>query len=104
MPCVIVLGLIGALFLLLMTCDSGKVPTPPSAEQLHARDETIATAINLSGNLCAKVTLVGPRVSSGEYQVNCEEYRDLRKARTKNNTVIYMVDPDRGTVRLMGRA
>jgi hypothetical protein len=103
MPCLIVLGIVGGIFLLLVTCNAEK-PSPPTAQETRASEETIATAINLSGNLCAKVTLVTPTLSSGERQVNCEEYRDPRKSGTKNNMVVYMVNPERGTVRLMGRS
>jgi hypothetical protein len=63
----------------------------------------MATLINLKGHLCAKVILVSPQLSSGEYQVNCEEYRSPSKSGTKNNMVVYLVNLERGTVRLMGR-
>lgn len=104
MPCLVVLGILGALFLLLVTCNSDRRSAPESARAKHEREEMIATAINLSGNLCAKVLLVSPRLSTGEHQVNCEEYRDPRKSGTKKNMVIYLVNPDEGTVKLMGRA
>ena len=63
--------------------------------------------INLNGHLCDKVVYVGPVLSTGEYQgeyqVNCREYGDPKKAGTKHNVAVYMVDPDQKTVRLMGR-
>ena len=67
------------------------------------KEEMMATLINLRGNLCAKVILISPEISPGEHQVNCEEYRDARKSGTKNNMVVYMVNLERGTVRLVGR-
>ena len=70
-------------------------------------EERIATVINLNGHLCDKVVYVGPVLSTGEYQgeyqVNCREYGDPKKAGTKHNVAVYMVDPDQKTVRLMGR-
>jgi hypothetical protein len=91
-----------AVSLILLSCGG-----PPSAEEkAQAKaglEERIATVINLSGNLCAKVDFIGPVVSTGEYQVNCEEYRNPKLSKTKNNIVVYMVNPDTNSVRYMGR-
>lgn len=86
----------------------GSDDSTPSEEmtdtsQDETRKEMMATFINLSGNLCAKVVYVSPELSSGERQVNCEEYRDPSKSGTKQNMVVYMVNIDAQTVRLMGR-
>jgi hypothetical protein len=84
--------------------------SPPSeAEQTAAKvelHERIATVINLSGHLCAKVIFVGPLISSGEYQgeyqVNCDEFRDPSMSSTEHNIAVYMVNPETYTVRPMG--
>lgn len=90
-----------AMSLILYSCG------PPSeAEEAVSKaelEEKIATVINLSGNLCAKVIFVGPVISSGEYQVNCEEYRDPKLSKSKNNMTVYMVNPNTYAVRFMGR-
>lgn len=49
---------------------------PPIQKEDMSKEEMMGTFINLSGNLCAKVVYVSPELSSGERQVNCEEYRD----------------------------
>ena len=67
------------------------------------REEAMATLINLRGQLCAKVIFVSPELASGERQVNCEEYRDSKKAKTKHNLVVYMVNLESGSVRFGGR-
>ena len=83
-------------------CDaSSNVGTDPAAQQ--KLEEGVATLINLNGRLCARVVYMSPELSTGERQVNCEEYRDPQKARTRNNIIVYMVDLRSGTVRLMGR-
>lgn len=63
----------------------------------------MATLINLRGHLCAKVVFVSPELETGERQVNCEEYRDPMKAKTKHNLAMYMVNMHSGAVRFMGR-
>lgn len=103
MPCLILLGIVGGVFLLLLTCNSQQASPPAPAQSTTIRDEQIATAINLSGNLCAKVILISPELPSGEHQVNCEEFRDPANAGTRNNMVVYLVNPDGGTVKRMGR-
>ncbi len=65
------------------------------------REEMMATLINLRGYLCARVIFVSPELSSGERQVNCEEYRDKAKARTKNNMAVYMVNLTNGEVKFV---
>lgn len=92
--------------LILLSCGSA-----PSAEEEAAAksqlEERIATVINLSGNLCARVTFVSPLIGygeyKGEYQVNCDEYRNPKLSKNKNNTAVYMVNPDSYAVRFMGR-
>jgi hypothetical protein len=66
--------------------------TRPSAP---AQGDMIATAINLSGNLCAVVQSVVPlQVGGGDkvFEVECVEYRGGR------GTVRYIVDTRSGTV------
>lgn len=82
---------------------SKQVPPVDQKEEM-SKEEMMGMFINLSGNLCAKVVYVSPELSSGERQVNCEEYRDPSKSGTKQNMVVYMVNIDAQTVRLMGRA
>lgn len=93
--------------LALVSCSPAADQTDQAAARAEA-NETIATAINLSGNLCAKVLLIGPTISAGEdegsYQVNCQEYPDGDKAQSPKNTVVYMVNPDTLAVKLVGRA
>ncbi len=86
----------------LVGCNLAPNPEADKAAQ-REREERIATLINLNGELCARVVFVSPQLSSGEYQVNCDEYREPQKAQTKNNLVVYMVNLDTGTVRRMGR-
>ena len=97
----------GGLLALLSLASCNSRPTPQDIEDVKAseveREEAMATLINLRGYLCAKVIFVGPEVGTGERQVNCNEYRDPKKAKTKNNMVVYMVDLQSGAVRLMGR-
>jgi hypothetical protein len=82
-------------------------PSPQDEKDAKAlqieREKAMATLINLRGHLCAKVIFVGPEVDAGGRQVNCSEYRDPRKAKTKNNIAIYMVDLRSGNVKLMER-
>lgn len=53
--------------------------------------ETIATAINLNGLLCAKVTRVQPlKVNDSTFEVTCIEYRG------GSGTVRYIVNTDTG--------
>jgi hypothetical protein len=68
-----------------------------SASSQGQRDvgEMIATAINLSGNLCAQVVNVAPlRVGGGDkvFEVECIEYRGGR------GTVRYILDTRNGSV------
>lgn len=93
--------------ILMASCGDGSQLSDDYAEQEDAAlKERIATVINLNGNLCAEVVWVGPVISSGEYageyQVNCEEFRDASKSDHENNMVVYMVNPDTKNVRLMG--
>lgn len=66
---------------------------PPSATSQSG--EMIATAINLSGNLCASVQAVVPlKLGGGDkvFEVECIEYRGGR------GTVLYVVDTRNGSV------
>jgi flagellar basal body-associated protein FliL len=93
-----------AWLLISSTASGWRSPEPASQQTAQpSKEEALATLINFNGKLCAKVILISPKLSSGEYQVNCEEYREAEKSGTKNNMVVYMVNLDRGTVRLVGR-
>jgi hypothetical protein len=66
-----------------------------SAEDSKDIGEMIATAINLSGNLCAQVVSVVPlKVGGGDkvFEVECVEYRGGR------GTVRYILDTRNGSV------
>jgi hypothetical protein len=72
-----------------------KAKTDPEAADAEAiqsmsRNETIATAINSAGYLCARVTSAYPL--GGNINVECIEYRS-GKGRAR-----YTIDPNAGTV------
>jgi hypothetical protein len=97
----IVLLTLGAL--IVSACQPSSNTAATDRENSKQRDEQIATLINLHGMLCARVIFVGPEVAPGEVQVNCDEYRDAAKSKTKNNIVTYMVNLNSNSVRLVGR-
>jgi hypothetical protein len=90
----------------LLIAVSSLISCAPSPEEIAKdraeRNEMMAKSINLHGYLCAEVLFVSPELSTGEFQVNCSEYRDPAKAQTKHNLVMYMVSPT-GAVTFMGR-
>ncbi len=103
----ILLGVLGYLiwtFISMVVADFQSAPSAQiSSKEEMSKEEMMATIINLSGNLCSKVIYVSPELSNGERQVNCEEYRDPSKSATKQNMVVYIVDMERNSVRMMGR-
>lgn len=82
--------------------DWKSAPSQPPEPEVSI-NERAATLINLSGHLCAKAVFISAKLGSGDQKVNCEEYRDARKSGTKNNMVIYMVNSEMATVKLVGR-
>jgi hypothetical protein len=55
-------------------------------------DETMATYLNLKGQLCAKVVKVSPLKMKDTYEVRCIEYRG------GSGTVDYIVNLEKGVV------
>lgn len=88
----------------------GSEPDPLAAEneareaaaKERDRKEGLSTLINLSGNLCASIEGEISR-SDGITQVYCKEYRDPSKSKTKNNLIIYLINPQQGTIEIAGR-
>lgn len=77
------------------TDDTEQSSTTPAVSLAPAKKqeygEMIATAINLNGHLCAKVTRVQPlKVNDSTFEVTCIEYRG------GSGTVRYIVNTDTG--------
>lgn len=86
--------------LMLTSC----APSPEEiAKKKAERYEDIAAGLNLNGHLCAEVVFASPELSSGEIQVNCKEYRDPKKSKTKSNLAVYTINTTTGVVTFVGR-
>ena len=72
---VIVIGIVLiAILYFLFSGESPKQPRTPSIGNEEVK-ETMATALNLGGHLCARVTEIRPLALDKRYEVTCIEYR-----------------------------